>query len=169
MKNYELHSVLPPAELRAKLDRRVQTRNDQERGRSSLILRWKSEDQFTLFMVEYEDFVGIEREGAARSASRGRSASYSVILCGKIAPEGNGSVIVGHFRQLLTKWFLLIIAAGCFIGFAITGQWFACLLTAALGVPFLYHLLNPMRSRSGEALWAELESLVATADSHAAG
>ncbi len=78
-------------------------------------------------------------------------------------------MIVGQFRQLLARWVLLIIAAGCFIGLAVTGRWFACLLTAALGAPFLYHLLNPMRSRSGEALWAELESLVATVDSHAAG
>lgn len=168
-KTLSLHSILPPAELKARLDREVQARNDQERGRSCLILRWKGEHRFTLFMMEYEVFVGIEREGAARSASRGRSASYSVILCGEITPDGEGSVIVGQFRQLLSRWFLCVIAAGCFVGLAVTGQWLACLLIAVLGVPFLYILLTPGRSRSGGALWAELESLVATVDSHGAG
>lgn len=166
-----LHSILPPAELKARLDREVQARNDQERGRCRFFLRWKSENRFTLCMAEYEEFVGVGREGPSmRTGSRmRRNASYSVILCGEIAPEGNGSVIVGQFRQLLSRWFLLIIAAGCFIGLAVAGQWLACLLIAVLGVPFLYYLLNPMRSRSGGALWAELESLVATVDSHGAG
>ena len=168
-KTFSLHNVLPPEELRAKLDRKVQAHNNQERGRCYLILRWKSENRFTLFMMEYEDFVGVEREGAMRSVKRGRGASYSPILCGEISPDGEGSVIVGHFRQLLTRWLLCVIAAGCLIGFAATGQWLACLLTAALGGWFFYSLLTPQRGRSGETLWAKLEFLAATIDNYADG
>ncbi|MDE6281046.1 MAG: hypothetical protein K2M15_04545, partial [Oscillospiraceae bacterium] len=98
-KNLSLHSILPPAGLKAKLDREVQVRNDRERCRCSLILRWKSEEQFTLCMMEYEDFVGVEREGSFMGPRSGvrLKASYSAILCGEITPDGEGSVIAGHF------------------------------------------------------------------------
>lgn len=168
-KVFSLRSILPPARLKMELDRQVQTHNDQERGRCRLVLKWKSENRFTACMVEYEGSVGIECNGSIRSASRRRRAVYSAMLCGEITPEGDGSVIVGHYRQLLTMWFLCVIAAGCFIGFAATGQPLACLLTAALAVPLICGLLRPERTESSGNLWDTLELLVATVDSHADG
>ena len=168
-KMFSLRSILPPARLKMELDRQVQTHNNRERGRCRLVLKWKSKNQFTACMVEYEDSVGIECNGSIRSASRRRGAVYSAMLYGKIAPDGEGSVIIGHYRQLLTMWFLCVIAIGCFIGFAVTGQPLACLLTAALAVPLFCGLLRPERAESSGNLWDVLEFLVATVDSLAGG
>ena len=159
-----LHSSLPPEKLRAELDRAVQVHNNRERGRCRLVLAWKSEGRFTVCMAEYEDSVGIECNGSIRSASRRRGAVYSAMLYGEIAPEGSGSVIAGHYRPLLIMWLLCVIAAGCVIGFAATGQPLACLLAAVLSAPLFRGLLYPERDESSGNLWDTLEYLLETVD-----
>ena len=176
---YDLHSILPPAELMVKLDREVRVHNNLQAGRCKLALKWKNEDRFTICLMEYEEGSGPYRstEIGHRSVSMGagygagRSVSYSPVFCGRIAPDEGGSVISGHFRQPLWAW--LVCVAGVYgvglVSCAITGQYLIYLAAVALGIPMFRSLLVPQRTQSSGELWDALEFLVATVDGLAMG
>lgn len=175
---FDLHSILPSAELKVKLDREVRVHNSLQKGRCKLVLKWKSEDHFTICMAEYEKgpesyrsmSVGHKSVSMGAGYGTGRSVSYSTVFCGQIASDGEGSVIFGHFRQPLWAWFVCIVllyGVG-FFSCAVTGKYWIYLIALILGIPMFRDFLTPQRTSPAGVLWDALEFLVATVDGLAA-
>lgn len=174
---FYLHSALPPVELKDRLDLEVRVQNNLHEKECKIVLKWRDEGRFTVYMVSYEHSSGVYRSAGAGHGrislgggfGESRSASYSPVYCGQIAPDGEGSVISGHFRQLLWAWFIcVLIFGGGFLACAVEKEYLVYLVVLVLGMPMLQSCLAPERTESAGELWDALEFLVGTVDSLAA-
>lgn len=171
MRHYELHSGLPPEELKRRLAWETAVENEQYKKRFKIVLRWKGKHGFTFRTVEYTSASGAcrsasaERRGVSMNAGFGESwsAGYSPVFCGQIAPDGDGSVISGHFRQPLWGWAVVVggVYGLGFISCAITGQYWIYAIVVLLGLPMFRDFLFPDRTRAAGELWDVLEYVLA--------
>lgn len=170
MKRYELYSGLSPEELKKRLTWEVSVENEQYKKRFKIILRWTGKYEFTFRTEEYSRASGVDAGGAAGPgwlsagfwAGTSWSAAYSPVFCGQIAPDGAGSVISGHFRQVALGWAVgIIMVAAIAAAGAVWGQTGWALLAAVLCIPMAYSLLRPDRTRAAGELWDVLEQILA--------
>ncbi len=170
---FYLHSILPPAELRDKLDLEVRVQNNLHKKECRAVLRWKDENRFTVYRMDYEGgsgvygSVGAGHKRLSLSASLGESkyVGFSPVYCGQIVPDGTGSVIYGHFRQLWWVWLICVLIYGAgFVTCVEARQYLVYLVILVLGMPMILSCLQPERDESAGALWDMLEYLVATVD-----
>lgn len=171
---FYLHSILPPAELRDKLDLEVRVQNNLHEKECRAVLKWKDENRFTIYMMDYGGGSGAYRSvGAGHkrlslSAGLGESKYryFSPVYCGQIVPDGDGSVISGNFRQPLWGWLVCVVllyGVG-FLSCAATGQYWIYLIALVLGIPMFRDFLAPQRTEPAGELWDTLEYLVAAVD-----
>ncbi len=178
MRRYELHSSLPPAKLRDKLDLEVRVQNSLHKKACKVALNWKKENRFTACRMNYGSIsgtygaVGAEHRRVFLSAGvgEGKSVGFSPVYCGQIAPNEAGSVISGYFRQPLWGW--AVIVGGVYglglISCAAAGQYWIYVIVLILGIPMLRDFLFPERTKSAGELWDALECLIETVDGLAA-
>lgn len=170
-----LHSILPPAQLRDKLDLEVRVQNNLHKKECRAVLRWKDENRFTVYRMDYEGGSGAcgsvgaghKRLFLSAGFGEGKSVVFSPMYCGQIASDGDGSVISGHFRQPLWGWLVCVVllyGAG-FLSCVATGQYWIYLIALVLGIPMFRDFLAPQRTEPAGELWDMLEYLVATVDS----
>lgn len=167
MKEYRLYSTLPPEELKRRLVWETAVENEQYKKRFKIVLRWKREYAFTFRTVEYTSGSGAyrsasaEHRGASLNVGLGESwsAAFSPVFCGRIFPDGGGSVISGYFRQPLWGWAVCVggVYGLGFISCAITGQYWIYAIAVLLGLPMLRDFLFPDRTRAAGELWDVLE------------
>ena len=171
---FYLHSILPPAELRDRLDLEVRVQNSLHEKECRVRLKWKDGNRFTVYMMDHGGGswayrsvgAGHKRLSLSTGLGKSRCVGLSPVYCGQIAPDGDGSVISGHFRQLWWAWLVcvvLVYGAG-FLSCAATGQYWIYLIALALGVPMFRDFLAPQRTESAGELWDVLEYLVAAVD-----
>ena len=171
MKRYEFHSALPPQELKKRLAWEVAVENEQYKKRFKIVLRWKGEYAFTFRTVDYASGSGAyrsanaERRGVSLNAGLGESwnAAFSPVFCGRILPNGDGSVISGYFRQPLWGWAVFVggVYGLGFISCAIAGQYWIYAIAVLLGLPMFRDFLFPGRTRAAGELWDVLEYVLA--------
>ncbi|MDE6588949.1 MAG: hypothetical protein K2K53_01105, partial [Oscillospiraceae bacterium] len=100
---FYLYSILPPAELKVRLDREVRVQNNLHEKEFKIVLKWKDESRFTTYMMDYGGSsgsyrsVGVGPKRISLSVGFGvsRYVSYSPVYCGQIASNGEGSMISG--------------------------------------------------------------------------
>lgn len=169
---FYLHSILPPAELRYRLDLEVRVQNNLHQEEFKFVLNWKDESRFTVYRMEYE-----RGSGGFRSAGAGhgrlsldigfgesRWTSYTAVFCGQIVPDGEGSTIFGCFGQVALGWFVGGVVLASILMAALMGRADVALVLAVVGAPALWMLIRPERTRGAGELWDALESLVETID-----
>lgn len=170
---FYLHSILSPAELRDKLDLEVRVQNNLHEKKCKVVLRWKDENRFTVYRMDYEGGSGAYRSVEAghkrlslsAGFGEGRSVGFSPVYCGQIVPDGTGSVIYGYFRQLWWVWLICILIYGAgFATCAAARQYLVYLVILVLGMPMILSCLQPERDESAGVLWDTLEYLVETVD-----
>lgn len=169
-----LHSILSPAELRDKLGLEVRVQNNLHKKECKVVLRWKDENRFTVYRIDYEGGseayrsvgAGHKRLSLSAGFGEGKSVGFSPVYCGQIAPDGDGSVISGHFRQPLWGWLVCVVllyGVG-FLPCAATGQYWIYLIALVLGIPMFRDFLVPQRTEPAGELWDTLEYLVEIVD-----
>lgn len=171
MKTYEFHSTLPPEELKRRLVWETAVENEQYKKRFKIVLRWKGEYAFSFRTVEYSGGSGAYRSASAehRGVSlnfgfgESWSAAFSPVFCGRILPDGDGSVISGCFQQPLWAWLVFIggIYGLGFIFCAVTGRYWIYAIVVFLGLPMFRDFLFPDRIRAAGELWDVLEYVLA--------
>lgn len=169
MKKYELYSALPPEELKKRLVWEVGVENEQYKKRFKIVLRWTGEYRFTFRTVEYRKYSGVVAGWTAGLgwlafgfwAGISKNASYSPVFHGQIAPDGAGSVISGHFRQLALGWIVGGAMAVVIAWNAVAGWAVRALLAAVLCIPVAAPLLRPDRTEGAGELWDVLEYILA--------
>lgn len=166
---FYLHSALPPAELKDGLEQEVRIQNRLHYKKREIILKWKDGYAFTFHKVDHYRSSGpyrnvrVEPGGTSVSFSTGRSwwNIYSPVFCGRLAPDGEGSVICVYFRQLLAAWLMCIAIFGIgAVWFMAAKQFLSCLFVLGLGVPFFRALLTTERTPPSGELWDLLEQMI---------
>ena len=173
---FYLYSALPMTELRDRLDLEVRVQNNLRKKEFKIVLNWKDESRFTVYRMDYESGsggcrsirVGHKRLSLSIGFGESRWTSYSAVFCGQIAPDGEGSVLYGHFGQVALGWFVGGVALASIIMAVLMGRADVALVLTVMSAPAFWMLIRPERTGGAGKLWDTLEYLVETVDGLAA-
>ncbi len=113
---YTVSSSLPPAELKERMKWEAAIGNRMYKEQPKTVWKWKSEREFTVYLVISEINSGTETYWGTgkRSiswnfvAGTSKTTYFSPKFLGEILPDGSGSVIRGSFRERWYAWLLCI-------------------------------------------------------------